>query len=96
MQDRRGFFVEPDECVVCGYCQLLAPGIFARSGRGEGVYNSSWVTRQPADGGELTDTIKAVDGCCVGAIYYGGEDEDIISRILKTRYPEVVLARPSP
>jgi|GEM_PF-6723654 len=83
-QDRRGFFIEPSECVTMGCCEDEAPHNFGTlppkvdANTGEVEKNpSSCVIKQPQTPEELAATVKAAAYCVGGCIYYGGDDPDV-------------------
>jgi glyoxylase-like metal-dependent hydrolase (beta-lactamase superfamily II)/ferredoxin len=53
-----------DSCIDCGTCRVLAPGVFARSGR----LGQSVVGRQPASAGEALRARMAVVSCPTSSI----------------------------
>jgi hypothetical protein len=83
-QDRRGFFIEPSECVTCGCCEAEAPQNFGTLSphldvkTGEIDENPpSCVKKQPQTPEELAAMVKAAAYCIVDCIYYGGDDPEI-------------------
>ena len=56
-----GYAVEPERCLGCGACAILAPGVFA-------VVRRVRMVRQPATEAELTACAAAVLVCPTQAI----------------------------
>ena len=87
-----GFFVEMDECVSCGCCIGEAPNNFSYFEDSNAfdpftVEDSSYagcthVHKQPETHEELTAVVSAMRDCITGAIYYGGNDAEILDRLI--------------
>lgn len=99
IQDRTGFFVEPDECVTCGCCQREAPNNFswAEDNVPEGFDQKraygSCVHKQPDSKEELDAVIDAFKVCITDCIYYGGSDRKIIKRLIDEDVPDCSIIR---
>ncbi len=74
--DAGDFYVAEDECIDCGAPPESAPSlmIFPECGGCRFV-------KQPSTPAELFEAIDAMWVSCVGALYYGGSDPDIIRRL---------------
>ena len=89
-QDRRGFFIEPTECITCGCCEAEAPQIFGTLPPALNVKTrqleenpSSCVKKQPQTPEELAATVKAAAYCMAECIYYDGDDPEVFRQWAK-------------
>jgi ferredoxin len=75
------FYVGNSECMACGYPHVLAPDLMAWETDSEGRPSHCYFKKQPETPEELEQAIKAIDGCCCGALRYSGSDPEIIKRV---------------
>jgi hypothetical protein len=69
------FYVEKDACTLCGAPETEAMSLMSNSD--EGCY----FIRQPQTPEEIDWAINAVAASCVGAVRYGGTNQEIIKRL---------------
>lgn len=69
------FYMEKDVCILCGAPEDQAMGLMKSSD--EGCY----FVRQPETEQEIDYAINAVTVSCIGAVRYGGVDQDIIKKL---------------
>ena len=70
------FFVEDEECILCCIPESEAPELM------ESDDHSCYFKRQPKTDTEISNAIDAVSVSCCGAVKYGGNDTNIIRKIL--------------
>jgi hypothetical protein len=74
------FYVDPIECMGCGYPPALAPDLMEFAKSDDGYWQCRFV-RQPQNQAEEYQACKGVWGSCCGAAAYKGSDKRIIERI---------------
>lgn len=75
------FYVLHKECIICGVPQYLAPELIAWEMDAKGRPDHCYFRKQPETALELVHTIEAMQGCCSGALRYGGSDPEIIEKL---------------
>ena len=78
--DQGDFFVNSDECVVCGCCEGVAPSLFKSPESGD----ASFVNAQPKTEDEMKRVFRASRICMVDCIKYDGPDD-----ILKEHFSNI-------
>jgi ferredoxin len=85
-----GPFYTTGECLACGIPEHEAPELFAPLD--DDNYQTYFV-RQPVTSAEVERACRAAEGCCVGAVRYGGQDAAIIRRLGNTHdYCDYIVA----
>ena len=78
IKEKRGeFYIEKDECLICGVCHHEAPGLIGWSTNA----NNSEITRQPATPAELGQIFDAIICCCADCFYYTGSNPEIVRQL---------------
>jgi hypothetical protein len=79
------FYVENDLCITCGVPEAEAPTLIAMYVDPSGTNQNShcYFKKQPETPDELELAISAVNLGCCGAYRYGGDDPEVIRRLLE-------------
>jgi hypothetical protein len=72
------FYVENDSCITCGAPEVEAPDLIIHSTK---EYGHCYFKKQPKTEKEIDQAINAIWVSCVGALRYGGTDQQIIKRL---------------
>jgi len=74
------FYVEDDLCLICMAPEHEAPDIMGFFDGGGASH--CYFKRQPETPEETTRAINAMCVACCGALRYGGDDQEVIDRLL--------------
>lgn len=74
-----GFYVENESCITCGAPEMEAPDLIEHSKKDE--FGHCYFKKQPETDDEIDQAIHAVWVSCVGALRYGGRNQEIIKRL---------------
>lgn len=84
------FYVEREMCLLCGVPPHEAPDLILLDNDG------CYFQKQPETEEELARAIEAMSLACCGAYRYGGDDPDVIRRLLATRVDRCQIDRLDP
>jgi hypothetical protein len=73
-----GFYMIKDSCITCGAPEAEAPDLIEHAQGGSG---ECYFKKQPETEEEVGQAISAVWVSCIGALRYGGNDEQILKRM---------------
>jgi len=74
------FYVETQECMVCGAPPVAAPNLMGFDENGT-EYLHCYFKRQPNNAFEVEEAIAAINASCCGAVQYRGNDRSVIVKI---------------
>lgn len=73
------FYVVNEECILCGAPEVEGRGLIEHSKK-DG-YGSCFFKKQPETEEEVEHAINAILVSCIGALRYGGKDENILRKM---------------
>ncbi len=77
-QDKGDFYVNCDQCIVCGAPETVAPDLIDHSKLEYGV---CYFKKQPETPEEVRQAIDAMSVSCIEALRYRGKNETILKRL---------------
>jgi len=78
------FYVERDLCLICKAPEHEAPDLmgFFDGAEGSAAGSHCYFKKQPSSPEETDRAINAMRVACCGALRYGGDDQQLIDRLL--------------
>ncbi len=77
------FYVENQECMICGVPHTVAPDLMAWDTDAENRPEHCYFKKQPTTPEEFSQAIEAIKSSCCGALSYKGSDPEIIKQLRK-------------
>jgi len=87
-----GFYVQNEVCITCGAPEVEGKGLIEHSTK-DG-HGSCYFKKQPETDEEVENAINAVMVSCIGALRYGGTDENILRKMFELGLSSMCDSKP--